>query len=215
MNRNAIIVVSVVLFHVAALWALQTGLLRRAIEVVVPVQVLSEFIDPPQPRVEPPPPVPRPPEPRAQPVERKTVPTPPPPLPVAVADPQPAPLAPSGIEVPMPVRPPVAAAPPAPVAAPPAPRVELPSSDADYLQNPKPAYPPISKRLGEQGKVVVRVLIGVDGTAQQAEIRQSSGYERLDQAALTTVQRWRYVPGKRNGVAEAMWFNVPINFVLE
>jgi periplasmic protein TonB len=93
--------------------------------------------------------------------------------------------------------------------------VELPSSDAQYLQNPKPPYPAISKRLGEQGKVVLRVLIGTDGTAQRAEIQQSSGFERLDQAALATVLRWHYVPGKRGGVAEAMWFNVPINFVLE
>jgi protein TonB len=93
--------------------------------------------------------------------------------------------------------------------------VELPSSDADYLQNPRPAYPAISKRLGEQGKVMVRVFIGTDGMAQKAELRQSSGYERLDQVALATVQRWRYVPGKRNGVPEAMWFVVPINFVLE
>lgn len=99
---------------------------------------------------------------------------------------------------------------------PPAPaRVELPSSDADYLNNPKPVYPPLSKRLGEQGKVVVRVLIGLDGQAQKAEIRTSSGYDRLDQAALSTVLRWRYVPGKRSGVPEAMWFNVPIHFVLE
>ena len=63
--------------------------------------------------------------------------------------------------------------------------------------------------------MVVRVLIGVDGSAQNAEIRQSSGYPRLDQAALETVLKWRYVPGKRGGVAEAMWFNVPIAFVLE
>jgi len=101
-------------------------------------------------------------------------------------------------------------------AAPPAPaRIELPSSDAAYLNNPKPSYPALSRRLGEQGKVVVRVLIGVDGRAQQAEIRSSSGYDRLDQAALATVRSWRYVPGTRNGVPEAMWFNVPINFVLE
>jgi protein TonB len=91
----------------------------------------------------------------------------------------------------------------------------LPSSDADYLQNPTPPYPPISKRLGEQGKVVVRVLISMDGTAQKAEIKQSSGFERLDQSALATVLLWRYVPGKRAGVPEAMWFNVPITFVLE
>lgn len=62
---------------------------------------------------------------------------------------------------------------------------------------------------------MLRVRIEVDGTASQAEIRTSSGYERLDQTALQTVLRWRYVPGKRNGVAEAMWFNIPINFVLE
>ena len=93
--------------------------------------------------------------------------------------------------------------------------LEWPSADADYLQNPKPAYPAMSKRLGEQGRVIVRVLIGLDGVAQQAEIRQSSGFERLDQAALATVQRWRYVPGKRAGVPEGMWFNVPISFVLE
>jgi len=59
------------------------------------------------------------------------------------------------------------------------------------------------------------VLIGTDGAAQNAEIRQSSGFERLDQAALRTALKWRYVPGKRNGAPEAMWFNVPINFVLE
>ena len=94
-------------------------------------------------------------------------------------------------------------------------RIEQPSSDADYLNNPRPAYPALSRRLGEQGKVVIRVFIGADGSATRAEIRSSSGYERLDQTALQTVQRWRYVPGKRNGVPEAMWFNVPINFVLE
>jgi protein TonB len=217
LNRNVVIASGVVLFHIAALWALQTGLLRRAVEVFVPAEVLSEIITPPVPKMEPPPPVPKPPEPVKQPVIKKTQPTlPPPPRPVAIADPAPAPNAPTGVVEPQPPAPPIAAPVAAAPAPPPAPtRVELPSSDADYLQNPKPAYPPISKRLGEQGKVVVRVLIGVDGTAQKAEIRQSSGFDRLDQAALATVQKWRYVPGKRAGVAEAMWFNVPVNFVLE
>ena len=91
----------------------------------------------------------------------------------------------------------------------------MPSSAAAYLNNPSPEYPRLSRRMGEQGKVVVRVLIGIDGKAQKAEINTSSGFERLDRAALDTVLRWRYVPGKRGGVAEAMWFNVPINFVLE
>jgi periplasmic protein TonB len=91
----------------------------------------------------------------------------------------------------------------------------LPSSTADYLHNPRPPYPAASRRLGEQGQVVVGVLIGVDGSARKAEIRQSSGYPRLDQAALNTALQWRYVPGRRGGVPEAMWFNVPINFVLQ
>jgi protein TonB len=215
-RKTSLIAASVVLFHVAALWALQTGLLRRAVEIIVPAQVIAEFIEPPKPKVELPPPVPKPPVPVKQAITPKAEVLPPPPMPVAIADPTPAANAPTGVTAPQPPAPPIAApVAAAPVAPPPPPKVELPSSDADYLQNPKPAYPAISKRLGEQGKVIVRVLIGVDGTAQRAEIRQSSGYDRLDQAALTTVQRWRYVPGKRGGVAEAMWFNVPINFVLE
>ena len=216
-RRNAAIAGSVMLFHIAALWALQTGLLRRAVEIIVPVQVLSEWVTPAVPKVEPPP-VPNPPEPVKQRVVQKTVPALfAAPVPVAIADPTPGPNAPTGSAAPAVALPPIAAPvaeAPAPVAPPAPPRVDLPSSDADYLQNPKPAYPAISKRQGEQGKAVVRVLIGVDGTAQKAEIHQSSGYDRLDQAALATVQRWRYVPGKRGGVAEAMWFNVPINFVL-
>lgn len=74
----------------------------------------------------------------------------------------------------------------------------------------------MSRRLGEAGRVVVRVLIGVDGRAQDAHIERPSGFERLDRVALETArERWRYVPGTRGGVPEAMWFNVPINFVLE
>jgi protein TonB len=91
----------------------------------------------------------------------------------------------------------------------------MPSSDALYLHNPKPNYPPISRRLNEQGRVVLQVFIGVDGIAQKATVQKSSGFERLDQAALATVLAWRYVPGRRAGVAQSMWLDVAINFVLE
>jgi protein TonB len=93
--------------------------------------------------------------------------------------------------------------------------VELPSSKADYLHNPPPDYPRMSKRLGEQGKVVLKVLIGTDGAPQKVELVTSSGFERLDKSALDAAMRWRYVPGKRGGVAEAMWYQVPIQFTLE
>jgi protein TonB len=77
LSRNTLIVASVLLFHGAALWALQTGLIRRVVEVLVPVQMLSEFIEPPKPRVTPTPALPKV---VAAPVVRKTETPPPRPL---------------------------------------------------------------------------------------------------------------------------------------
>ncbi len=96
-----------------------------------------------------------------------------------------------------------------------APAFSLPSSEAHGLNNPKPAYPRLSRRLNEQGQVVIRVFVAADGSPQQGEIKTSSGFDRLDQEALRTVMHWRFVPGQRFGTPEAMWFNVPVNFVLE
>lgn len=85
-----------------------------------------------------------------------------------------------------------------------------PSSSAAYLRNPKPAYPSMSRRLGETGRSVIRVLVGADGSAKNVRLQRSSGFDRLDQAALDAVRRWRFVPGTRGGIPEDMWFNVPI-----
>jgi protein TonB len=217
-SRNAIIALAVVALHVWFIWVLQSGLLMRAVEIIVPAEVLSQFIEPPAPKVMPitpattvspaPPTTPKP--------VKKAGAKAPAPQPLAIADPTPSPNAPTGVTTPQPDPAPIAAA---AVAAPVGPSassaIQLPSSDAGYLQNPKPPYPALSRRLNEQGKTTVRVMIGVDGLPQRAEIAKSSGFDRLDQAAMATVMRWRYVPGKRGGVAEAMWFNVPINWVLE
>jgi protein TonB len=222
-SRNVVVAGAVVLAHAAALYALHAGLLKRVVELVVPVQMISEVITPPAPRVELPKPAPVPapaPAPRVVPKPQPRTPPPlPAPRPVAAPSAEPAPNAPVAAPAPQPAPPPIEApvvAAPAPAPAPPAPpRVELPSSDADYLQNPQPAYPPMSKRLGEQGQVMLRVLIGADGLPKEAQVSRSSGYARLDTTARETVLKWRFVPGKRNGVPETMWFNVPINFVLE
>jgi protein TonB len=103
----------------------------------------------------------------------------------------------------------------APAAAPRPPPIELPSSDARYLQNPRPRYPPISLRLREQGTVLVDVLVSEQGTARETKLQSSSGFFRLDNAALSTVRTWRFVPGKRDGVAQSMWFTVPITFQIQ
>ena len=216
-HRNIVIGATVLLFHVAAIWALQSGVVRRAVEVVVPVALLSPIVLPPVPEPAPQHVEPKPREPVKQPVPRRAERVQSPaPRPVAVPAPAPTPEAPTGRLVTMPATPPA----PAAVAAAPAPaptpaKVELPSSSADYLSNPAPVYPPISKRLGEQGKVLVRVLIGADGVPQKAELKRSSGFDRLDGSALNYVMRCRYVPGKVGGMPQTMWYEAPVNFVLE
>jgi len=228
-SRNLVIIGSVVMFHLAALWALHTGLLKRMAEVVVPVMMISQSEPPPPPPVvkpaEPPPPVtktPPPvtktPPPTPQPV--MTPPPSPPPAAPAAATPEPAPVlaAPATPAAPATVvnTPAPAPAPTPPAAAQPASaKVELPNSKADYLHNPPPDYPRMSVRLGEQGQVIVKVLIGADGVPQKAEVQTSSGFERLDKAALDAAMRWRYVPGKRGGVAETMWYLLPMTFNLK
>ena len=90
-----------------------------------------------------------------------------------------------------------------------------PSFDAAYLQNPPPLYPAPSRRRGEKGRVVLRVFVSAQGAAQQVEMRTSSGFERLDQAALDAVRQWRFVPAKQGEQAVAAWVLVPILFTLE
>ncbi|MCB4364936.1 energy transducer TonB [Hydrogenophaga taeniospiralis] len=217
MNRRLFIVMAVIGFHVLGLWALQAGLLRRAVELVIPVNVLAEFIEAPQPQVTPTPP---PPEPRPEPVQKQRPVPKPAPQPMAIAEPKPAPAseAPSGTTQPPPAAEPLTASmnnvetPPAPPAPP---KIEPPSSNAAFLGNPKAPYPQLSERLGEEGTVWIRAYIEPNGTASKADVSQSSGYARLDQTALQTALKWRYVPGKRAGVPEAMWVTIPIHFVIE
>ena len=213
-HRNTVIAVAVLLFHGLAIWALQSGLLMRAVEVVVPAEILAQIVDLPATQVAP---APKPPETVKQEMNKAKPAAQASPNVLAVENATPSPNAPAiqAIAPPAPYVPNVPVATVAMPAPPAAPKIVLPSSDADYLSNPKPTYPAMSKRLGEQGKVVVRVLIGADGLPQKSELRQSSGFDRLDDAALATVMKWRYVPGKRDGIAEAMWFNVPITFRLE
>lgn len=90
-----------------------------------------------------------------------------------------------------------------------------PQATASVLSNPPPPYPRQSRRLGEQGKVLLAAEIATNGKAIQALISISSGYPRLDRAALESVLKWQFIPGKKAGVPQKMWVNIPINFVLE
>lgn len=169
---------------------------------VVKPEVKSKPLPPkPKPRVMRPKPVPKPPVVTAAPeapTERVAPPAPPEPLP-AIAEPVP-----------------VAAA-PAPVVAPPAPPpppLVPPSFNAAYLNNPAPAYPSLSRRMGEEGRVMLRVHVSEQGTATQVQLRTSSKHPRLDDAALEAVRRWRFVPARRGDQPVAAWVLVPISFSL-
>lgn len=111
------------------------------------------------------------------------------------------------------------ASPPDVKPAPPAPPAEAPvvqaRFDADYLKNPAPPYPPLSRRMGEEGKVILRVSVNPQGGADQVEIRTSSGSQRLDESALNTVKHWKFIPAKRGDTAVQSWVLVPIAFKLE
>lgn len=94
------------------------------------------------------------------------------------------------------------------------PPVEPPRFDADYLANPAPAYPPISRRQGDQGTVLLDVAVSADGRADEVGIARSSGHPRLDEAARKAVLRWKFKPAQRGGIAIAARVKVPVQFSL-
>jgi protein TonB len=82
-------------------------------------------------------------------------------------------------------------------------------------ERPAPAYPALSRRLGETGRVVLRVELDEQGLVASARIETASGYERLDQAALATVKTWRCNPPRRNGQPVHAVARQPFHFVLQ
>jgi protein TonB len=208
----------VVAAHVALLLVL---LLVRATPPQAPAAVLSVSLLPlaPEPLAEP---VLQPkPQPQPQPQPRQAA-----PRPVRLAVPADAPVAPTPARVepvpvveaqPTPVAP-VAATPAAAqaVAAPaPTPAPQPPRFDADYLDNPKPHYPALSRRMGEEGRVLLRVRVDARGEALTVDLHTSSGSPRLDQAAQDVVRRWRFVPARLGSEAVAATVLVPIAFSLK
>ena len=158
------------------------------------------------------------------PLARKTAPTPKAPMPQRQASrPEPVLTASSSsattadsTPAPSPVPAPVAAAaeaPPAPEAPRPAP-ITPARFDADYLQNPEPPYPILSKRQGEQGRVLLAVRVSAEGRADEVQIKQTSGHSRLDEAARAAVSQWRFVPARQGSEAVAANVVVPITFRL-
>ncbi len=92
--------------------------------------------------------------------------------------------------------------------------VENPKFNAAYLSNPAPVYPRRSRMLEEEGIVKLRVHVSADGKALDVQLFKSSGFSRLDDAALTAVQHWRFVPAKQGNQSIEGWVIVPVSFKL-
>ncbi|MDP2752711.1 MAG: energy transducer TonB [Rhodocyclaceae bacterium] len=181
--------------------------------LVVPAEHLTDLVRPftarlieSTPEIPPPPPKQKP---------QKVPPLTPLPLLVAAPTPTPTPQV-----IPFTVAP-QAPAPPAPPPLAAMPVAEAPvivvaaRFDADYLDNPKPLYPQASRRLNEEGRVLLRVRVSAAGTAESVEVKHSSGFQRLDQAAIDAITRWRFVPARRGSEMIAAWVLVPITFNLQ
>lgn len=98
--------------------------------------------------------------------------------------------------------------------APAEPVIEPPRFGAAYLNNPAPTYPPSARRLGEQGRVLLKVLVSENGMAETVQLDTSSGYEKLDRAAIEAVKRWSFIPAKRSNQPVSAYVLVPIKFAL-
>ncbi|MBX9347811.1 energy transducer TonB [Chromobacterium vaccinii] len=81
--------------------------------------------------------------------------------------------------------------------------------------NPSPPYPTRSIEEGEAGTVRLKMHISAEGTVQAVALDSSSGYPRLDQAAMTAARTWRFIPAKRGGKAIPYIFIIPIEFSLK
>ena len=92
--------------------------------------------------------------------------------------------------------------------------VVAPRYQAPGLNNPPLRYPPVSRRLGEEGKVRLRVLVSPEGRALQIQMLTSSGSSRLDAAARELVARWRFLPATKGGAMVQGWVEIPIVFQL-
>ena len=224
--RSGASITATVLLHVILAFLFMLGLMEHSITPPEAPPVLVEFMQTqPTPKT-------------SEPQLAKPIPSPPRPQPVATPEPTPQPtpqptpsktVAPAVVAqaAPAPVPAPAAPTPPAPArveappAPPPTPVVSAPSKTevsipASYsASNQKPTYPAMSKRLGEQGTVVLRVLVKADGSAGEVEVKSSSSYPRLDQAAVEAVKTWRFNSAKIDGKAIDEWYQVPIPFKLQ
>ena len=90
-----------------------------------------------------------------------------------------------------------------------------PSTAGKGARITQPEYPPASRRAGEAGTVQLRCFVQESGKCTEVTVVKSSGFEKLDEAAVKEVQRnWKFVPGKEDGKPVAAWHTFAVTFRL-
>lgn len=189
----------VVLAHAAALGAVLYAP-DKPTPIVIEPPTIQGVIVASEPEPKPPEPTPLPPEPKPVPVPKIPLPKAPPSEHAPHVEEQ-APPPETPVEQPVKQAEPTQA-------------VALPQSDASQLNNVAPTYPAQSKRLHEVGTVILEVLVKADGSLGNLRLKTSSGYTRLDEAALRAVKDWHFIPAKRGGQAIDFTYELPIEFTL-
>ncbi len=187
-RRRAGGIVAVVILHIIFVYALIFGLARKAIELL-PAPIETKILEDAAKEDEPPPPPP----------PKLDVPPPDfiPPPEISIQSTAPRPNAITTTSKP-------------PVAAKPVGANKPPVVKAKNCREPD--YPPVSERLGEVGTVVLQLLVGVDGKVTDSKIETSSGFERLDKAAVAALSRCKFTPGEVNGQPTPAWANLKYTF---
>lgn len=82
-------------------------------------------------------------------------------------------------------------------------------------QNKPPVYPETARRKGSQGRVLLNVLVGTNGCVSEVVVEETSGFKILDEAAVSAVQKWKFIPAQIGGIKFSSRIKIPIKFVLE
>ena len=83
-----------------------------------------------------------------------------------------------------------------------------------YQLNAPPTYPGLARKRGHEGTVILQVLVNEKGRVDDLEIENSSGFRLLDRAAVSSVRKWSFEPGRRGEERIPMWVRVPVTFTL-
>jgi TonB family protein len=92
--------------------------------------------------------------------------------------------------------------------------VTMPNPFAKGLDNPKPPYPLMSRRLNEEGKVVLNVCVSLSGLVENLKLEKTSGHQRLDDIAIETVKKWKFIPAKTQDRDINACYLLPVQFIL-